>query len=103
MDPQLVAGEQGHTLFDFIDDASLSSLKTQAEGDLKEMWAWHERGVRAQTGMEERVLYLQQALRTAREEAGLIVEEEEEGKVGPGRPARDSGNGLEEKESECAR
>jgi len=77
VDPQLVAGEQGHTLFDFIDDASLSSLKTQAEGDLKEMWAWHERGVRAQTGMEERVLYLQQALRTAREETGLIVEEEE--------------------------
>ena len=78
VDPQLVAGEQGHTLFDFIDDASLSSLKTQAEGDLKEMWAWHERGVRAQTGMEERVLYLQQALRTAKEEAGLILEKEEE-------------------------
>ena len=80
VDPELVAGEHGHTLFDFIDDASLSSLRTQAEGDLKEMWAWHERGVRTQTGMEERVLYLQQALRTTREEAGLTEEKAEEGK-----------------------
>lgn len=86
VDPELVAGEHGHTLFDFIDDASLSSLRTQAEGDLKEMWVWHERGVRTQTGMEERVLYLQQALSTTREEAGLTEEkaeeEKEEGKRG---------------------
>lgn len=28
---ELVAGEAGHTLFDFVDDASLASLKLQAQ------------------------------------------------------------------------
>jgi hypothetical protein len=36
---ELVAGESGHTLFDFVDDASLASLKLQAQ--VCDMcWGW---------------------------------------------------------------
>ena len=31
VDAELVAGEEGHTLFDFVDETSVSTLKLQAQ------------------------------------------------------------------------
>lgn len=31
VDAELVAGEEGHTLYDFVDDTSVSSLKLEAQ------------------------------------------------------------------------
>lgn len=85
MDPELVAGERGHTLFDFLDEGAVTSLRAQAEADAREVCVLRERGLRAQASLEERLLCLEQAIRAALEGAGMLPgrdgeeEEEEEG------------------------
>jgi hypothetical protein len=62
VDAELVAGEEGHTLYDFVDDTSVSSLKLQAQVDLKEMFALHEKGQAAQVVFEDRLVYFRQVI-----------------------------------------
>merc|ERR1719230_1669628 len=41
--PDLVAGEEGHSLYDFVDEASIENIKTQAKDGIKELFIIHER------------------------------------------------------------
>lgn len=80
-----MAGERDHTLFDFLDEGAVTSLRAQAEADAREVCVLRERGLRAQASLEERLLCLEQAIRAALEGAGMLPgrdgeeEEEEEG------------------------
>ncbi len=41
--PDLVAGEDGHSLYDFVDEASIDNIKMQAKDGIKELFVIREK------------------------------------------------------------